>query len=194
MKRIKQSYNAGIGSYCELDTGVTFRDKPSIDSQGEIYLISLQDVNTPFIQGLGKLCIKDEVPTNQWLEEKDILFKPRGNFIASLVEEVPVYCVTMAPIIRIRVTSNQLIPEYLVWYLNSSYSQRHFQALAARSTLLAISKSQLETLPIIVPSLEKQKKIANIFKTHYKIIELQKNKIQVQEKLVNKILNKIIEV
>lgn len=95
-----------------------------------------------------------------WLTDGDILFAARGSRnYAALVERCPEHTVASPHFFIIRVKREDVLPEYLVWFLNQVPTSRYFQREAEGSRTLSIRRSVLENTPIAVPSLERQQQI-----------------------------------
>jgi restriction endonuclease S subunit len=60
--------------------------------------------------------------------------------------------------IRIQ-SSTALLPTFLAWQINQTPAQGYFSRLAQGSVLRNIKKSELATLPVVIPPLETQQKI-----------------------------------
>ena len=56
----------------------------------------------------------------------------------------------------------QILPEYLAWFINNSKEIKIFHKQKATTTIPSISISQLSDLEIAVPSLSKQKLVVDI--------------------------------
>lgn len=74
-------------------------------------------------------------------------------------------------IIRIRLSnaSNVLcpiLPEYLAAYINSPVAQRHFTKHTQGSMISGVGKRDLLTLPVYMPPLEDQERIAELVRVH----------------------------
>lgn len=84
------------------------------------------------------------------------------NFVAALVPHLSEDLLVAAPMIRIEVEKDVLLPEYLVWFINSSYGAAYFKEFAKGTAMPLISKSVLEKMPVKLPSLESQKNIVDL--------------------------------
>ncbi len=62
----------------------------------------------------------------------------------------------------LRVKNENLLPQYLAWWLNQSKAQSYFQALASRGRISFISKSALSRLQVQIPPLSVQKKVVRM--------------------------------
>lgn len=95
------------------------------------------------------------------LKPNDILFAVKGhrNFAVKYSLDIgPAVASSVFTVIRIR-HPDQVIPEYLIWYLNQPQSQAYFQAQSQWSTLPSLNQKTLESLEIRLPSLTKQRSI-----------------------------------
>lgn len=103
-----------------------------------------------------------------YLRPGDVLFMAKGTRNdAALVGDVPPNTVCTPNFYRIRLKpeTDGLLPEFLNWQLNHLDAQRYFSMCSQGSAASSITKSQLETLPIIIPSLEAQRVMVNLADT-----------------------------
>ncbi len=64
-------------------------------------------------------------------------------------------------IFRVRLTSTEILPIYLMWLIGSPYGKAYFLRSAKQTTGIAsINKTQLSDFPVIVPPIELQMKFA----------------------------------
>jgi len=71
----------------------------------------------------------------------------------------PGMAVVAAPLLRIRVTDNSVLPEYLNWFIRQAPAQAFLTSHARGTAQKMISKEALEELEIFIPPLERQKAI-----------------------------------
>ena len=75
----------------------------------------------------------------------------------ALLHEPPNDCIHQNHVFRVRVQDERLRPEYFEYYLQSSKAKDYFFSCAKRTTGIAtINKKQISSLPVIVPSIERQ--------------------------------------
>ena len=99
-----------------------------------------------------------------------------------------------APFQRIRLRdTSKIIPEYLLWYINCKEAQAYFAANKTGSSLVMISTAVLANLPVVIPSLEIQKKIIEINYLSGREIELQEELIKKKKMLTETLLLKTLE-
>ena len=57
---------------------------------------------------------------------------------------------------------DEVLPEYLTWYLNSASSQNYLKSQAVGSSIVSISKFVIDELELSIPDLNTQKAILKI--------------------------------
>lgn len=107
----------------------------------------------------------------------DILFAAKGykNFAVAYKNNYPP-SVASTSFFVIRLKTNNILPEYVAWYLNNSTIKKYLKGKAIGTSIASIAKPVLEDLEIYIPDLQKQKTII-------KIDSLQKN----EQSLANRI-------
>ena len=101
------------------------------------------------------------------LNNGDILFAAKGfNNFAVVYNSTIGQAVASSSFIIIRISGeyqNKILPEYLVWFINTTPQIKVFHHSKAASTIPSISISQLKNLMVDFPNIEKQKLIIKIF-------------------------------
>ncbi len=94
------------------------------------------------------------------LINNDILFAAKGdkNF-AFLYQQQLGAAVASSTFFVIRIYHSNVLPEFVVWYLNHPNTQHYLKAQAKGSALPSVTKKTLGDLKISVPIVEKQRKI-----------------------------------
>ncbi len=134
------------------DTGTVNIIKPSIVNNGIID------------EERFEKCEYNEKFEKSFLKKGDILFQAKGNkFEAILINKDYENLISNQIYFNIRV-SQEILPEYLVWYLNSEDAKLYYEKNTSGSTVKSINKKALEQLEIEVPTLEKQTEIVNLLK------------------------------
>jgi len=121
----------------------------------------------------------------------DVLFAAKGtkNF-AACYEKTDIPAVASTSFFVIRLFSNNILPQYLRWFLNHPDTQLLLKSKARGTSIASISKVVLEELEINFPSLQRQSIILQIDKL-YKKKKLLKQQMehlrdkQIQQQLIN---------
>jgi restriction endonuclease S subunit len=56
------------------------------------------------------------------------------------------------------------LPEFLAWQMNLPHAQRYFAQSATGSYITSIRRQVLETLPLLIPSLDRQRLLVSLAK------------------------------
>lgn len=154
----------------EIRPGYPFRGKLPLSEKGEAFVVQFRHI----VVGDS---LRDEAGLDldrahltgrkkpNFLRSGDVLFMAKGtrNF-ATTVVTVPdtTVCTPNFYHLRIRSRASLLEPEFLAWQLNHWDAQRYFAACSQGSVAPSVTKSQLGHLPIVIPALKQQKRIANL--------------------------------
>jgi len=180
-----------------ISVGYPFRGSIPEVAGGDVCVIQMKDVSPDGINWNG--CIKTELKGKRapgWLQEGDILFTARGsrNYAALVDQQANQKPIVAAPHFYVLSCARQdVLPEYLAWFINQSPSQRYFQREAEGSLTKSIRRSVLESLPIVVPSLVKQHSIIKLAQTVSKERQVMQQLINRGEKLMNAIANDLLQ-
>lgn len=97
----------------------------------------------------------------EWLQPGDVVFVARGarNFAVCLQDVLrPAVCSQYFFLLRVKASSG-LLPDFLAWQINGAPAQRYLASNAEGSDQLSIRRGVLESLPIVVPPIAKQRLI-----------------------------------
>lgn len=143
-------------------------------------------------------CVSTKLPGKkmpQWLHTGDVLVVARGfNFFAVHVHAIPDgFQAAAAPAFFVlRPEGEEVLPEYLSWWLNQAPTQRYFEKAAEGSTIKSLKRSALENTPVIIPPLEQQQRIValvHLWQEENRLLEqLRQNTQQLQTALVHQLL------
>lgn len=180
-----------------IHLGYSFRSRIINEKEGSISVIQMKDVSEKNIlsnqsQNFSKI-LSDDIKEHHLVQRNDIIFRSRGtSTTAAIISEDIGVATVAAPLLKIRVASDQIIPEYLCWYINNRLSQAFFASRAKGTFQKMITKNSLEELEINLPSLEKQKVIIDLARLEGKEESLlkrlaDKRKYYLEEQLLNAI-------
>ena len=93
----------------------------------------------------------------------DILFQARGVVhFAYCIEDDLKDTLAAGSFYILRTKNDDLLPEYLAWWLNQAPAQAYFQSQARGAGMSFISKSTLSRLQVQIPPLSVQKKVVKM--------------------------------
>ncbi len=115
------------------------------------------------------------------LRRDDLLFMARGTRNYSVIlKEIPDQLLAAACFFIIRISSKEVLPDYLFWYLNQVPVDRYVKRLSGRGVHMpVVRRSVLESIDIPIPTVEVQNKIS-------KLDVLFRNEMALLEKLAEK--------
>ena len=120
--------------------------------------------------------------TPDFLEKDDIVFTARGNKnFAVCLDEVPTKAVCSPHFFQIHIRENsksEVLPCYVAWLINQVPAQQYLMSSAEGTMIRSIRRVILEKLPIVIPSMKKQKAIVGLdaqIKQEYDLLQKQMN-------------------
>jgi len=116
------------------------------------------------------------------VEVNDIIFPRRGDIAKRIIinpEQAGSFCGTGC--IKLRGTGKILDPEYLFYYLKQKSIIFWIEQQAVGATMLNLNTSILRSVPIILPPLKTQRKIASILSAYDNLIENNLKRIKLLE-------------
>lgn len=191
-----KNYTCLLKEIANIRTGYSFRTKIQPDYTGNTLVVQLKELsekNTIDISTAVKIDMSD-ISENYLLQKGDLVFRSRGmDSTAAIMNMDADNVILSAPFQRIRISKPlEIIPEYLLWYINSKEAQTYFTANKTGTSVSMISTAVLAELPVIVPPLEIQQKTIDINRLSEKEIELQEELIKKKKLLIETVLLKAI--
>jgi restriction endonuclease S subunit len=151
-----------------ISSGYSFRGKINGSPNGNLRVVQLKDMENEYTS-ISNDCTfidADEVKEKYYLKKGDILFISKGanNFatVFDLDDKFP--SVASSVFYVIKLDTVKAVPNYVAWYINKTEVQQYFQTRAEGTYSLSINREVVEGIPIKLPSLEIQKKIAKVAK------------------------------
>lgn len=186
-----------LNEIADIRTGYSFRSKLEPDADGNALVVQLKELsekNTIDISTAVRINMSD-ISENYLLKKGDLVFRSRGmDSTAAIMDIDSDNIILSAPFQRIRLRDNMAImPQYLLWYINSKEAQVYFSTNKTGTSVSMISTAVLAELPVAVPVLEIQRKIVDISILSEKEIELQEELIRKKRLLTETVLLKTLD-
>jgi len=180
-----------LGHIAHLQTGIFAKTV----SKGDIVYLQAKHFteNGQLRSSLHPDLKADNITDKHLLKQGDVLFAAKGtkNF-AAWYESKNQPAVASTSFFVIRLTEKNILPEFLVWFINHPTAQKFLKGKAIGTSIVSISKSVLEELEISIPDLQTQKAILQITqlrnteKILMRKIETLREK-QIQQQIINAI-------
>lgn len=95
-------------------------------------------------------------------------------------------------LIRAKFDQSIVLPEYAYMYSLSPWARRYFLSISQTTTMTTIGQDELGSLPIAVPSLEKQKQICDSYSKIFSIILSHKKEMKKINRMQGKYINRTL--
>ncbi len=182
-----------LKNIAEIQSGYPFRGAVVAGPpQCGVAVIQMRDLREELVPDLREVVWSDTIsakPTHL-LKVGDVLFRGRGNAPAGYcLQELPAQSIAAAPLLRLRIRSNVLLPKFLAWYLRQETAQAYFEEKAQGSSMRIVGVDVLENLPIPVVSLEQQQKIVALVELAERECRLRQRLGELKSTYVNKVIN-----
>jgi len=150
-----------------IQSGYISRGKIEPREDGTYFLLQARDVDADRLtyQADNLIHFIPVLSRKDWtLRTGDVLFMARGTRNYSvLINEIPERALAAACFFIVRVSSDQVLPYYLRWYLNQAPVDHYLSRHSGRGVHMpVVRRSVLESIEIPIPPLSIQNKIANI--------------------------------
>lgn len=188
----KKSQAICLVTLAKLLAGHPLRGGVEHDPAGDISVVQLKDTDPVAGVGMSNLPRISFSGRNEptFLEQGDILFVNKGMRFYGAYVDKPLKRVVAAPhFFILRADRSKVLPEYLVWFLNSHRARRYYSQCAAGTALPHMTRKSLEDMPIEVPGLKRQALIAKIHQCSLRERELTERLLERHELLVSSLLD-----
>ena len=131
------------------------------------------------------------------LRKGDVLFTEGGDFDklgrgTVWQDEIP-RCLHQNHVFSVRVHADEMLPYFLATYASSFWGRTYFRSCSKQTTNLAsINSTQLKAMPLPVPPLPEQQKIAAILSTWDRAIELTEKLIAAKQKRKQALMQQLL--
>ncbi len=144
--------------------GYHFRGKIQPVDEGRYQLIHIKDVSrgaADSFSSLMRVNIKDLKP-DQVLREGDVILVGRGDRRTAVAIESDLKDTTVGSQFFILRVNHRADPAYLAWALNQDFAQRYLEENSVGTNVKILSKDAVAHMPIVLPDMETQQRIATL--------------------------------
>ncbi len=148
-----------------VQSGYSFRSRLESMDSGTVAVIQMKDLASDNKVNCDELVRLDmEIPKEHHLVRSgDLIFRSRGlTSNSALLVDDPGDAILAAPLLRIRITNDCIMPAYLNWFISQRPAQVYLASCSEGTSLKMISKLSLENLEVVVPSLQQQRMIVEL--------------------------------
>ena len=166
------------------------------DTNPDVYYIQSTDFDSDkkWVENLNPVLSAGPKLEKHILNQGDILFAVKGReFFAVVYDGRYAPAVSSSTFLVLQVKAKNILPEYVVWFLNHSKSQAILWSMARGTAISSITKSTLEQIEIPIPSVSKQNSILEFSNLQKKEKQLQQQIIQLKQVYINELTYKSIQ-
>lgn len=127
------------------------------------------------------------------IKKNDIVVSSRGSFRAGIVGSGNKNIIAASSVYILRLKNDDIRPEYLMIYLNSSHGQKQLIESSTGVAVKSIKKNDLENIKVIAPTVEKQEKIIEVYCANNKLQESLARKIELINNINEVAINKLLK-
>lgn len=151
-----------LADVARVTSGLTVRGRLDAETRG-VLAIQMADLS---IGGALEVRNMARIPPphpRYMVSRGDVLLRSRGaSTIAWAVpDNLPEPAVAVLPLFIIRPTAETYDPDFLAWWLNQPNAQTHLRRAAQGQSIQMVAKATLESVPLLLPPLGQQRRIAD---------------------------------
>ncbi len=183
-----------------ITSGYAFRGAITPDKDGNILVFQAKDLirGVPVIDTESLTRVPFDMPGYAGhLKTNDVLLIARGMkagaFRATVFMSEAKNVIASSSVHIIRVSSPEINPEYLSYYLNSRAGQIALAGIVTGSYIGALPRRELEKIEIPIPVLEKQKTIINLYKNIEKQQGITEHRSELKKQIINATFSNLIK-
>jgi restriction endonuclease S subunit len=153
-----------LSSLATIHSGYPFRGRLQNDPTGEVRVLQIRDLRLNDMLNPDDMT-KIKAPRSQaarLLEPGDIIIPARGEHYRAISFNLPAPTIASSQLLTLRVTSDEVLSDYLCWALNQAAAQHTLRSESRGSNIPLLSRQSLGAVSIPVPALTTQKKIIEL--------------------------------
>ncbi len=192
----QQKMERSLKEIADIKAGYSFRAAIPGSENGNYRVIQIKDVDYRGFVSSGDLikAAVDLIKPEYLTQPGDVLFTSRGtNRRAAVVDETTAAAIFVSQIYALKIKTDALVPEYLAWYLNQKSAQKFLEEHASGSYIQNIRHDVLAQLPVVLPPVETQKRIVEIYRLGLQEREMAEKIAEKRWQVVEKTLLELIK-
>ena len=186
---------ARLKDIASIHIGYHFRGQIRPVKDGQYQLIHIKDISQGSWSSSDNLIRVniDDLKAEQLLRKGDVILVGRGERRPAVAITDDVNNTTVRSQFFIIRAHPVLDPHYLAWTLNQDSSQKYLEEKSVGTNVKIVSKEVLSYLPIVLPDLETQRKIATLHSLNEKQRQLMNTIAEKRYQLTERALLNLVE-
>ena len=180
-----------LADIADIRQGYQVRKEAEGNKGHTVNIIKMADITTDYTIEWDRLSVVrlENIKSSHYLENEDIIFCARGaDNYSIMIDEPKTDSIAAYHFLVISPDPQQVVPAYLAWFLQLPVSRAYFTGNALRGTVPLVKKETLAKYEIPLIDLEKQERVAELYKLKNKEKTLVYQLADKREKLINAIL------
>lgn len=185
-----------LNAIADIRAGHTFRGRIDEDPAGNTPVLQIKDLKDQ------AMLTADRLPRIKWQGAKaimsvqpgDIVLPARGEYYLASVLQGDAPVIASSQLFVLHLTSKDITPEYLSWYMNQRVAQNYFLTHRSGTGMPMLNKQSLGALPVAVPSLATQEKIVSVQRCWEQEKQLTEQMLANREEMLKGIFQQLLEV
>lgn len=173
-----------LSEIAEVVSGVYLQAEP----YGDISYLQIKDLLSESPEKTASKVALSPKNERYLLAKGDLLFAGKGTTYLCKVFDLDIPAIASTTLYIIRLTSKDILPDYLCWYLNQPSVMALMKAQQVGTGTPLIHKQVIESLEIPVPDLETQRRIVELAKLQIREIELYQAIAEKRTSITNQLL------
>lgn len=173
-----------LSEIAEVVSGVYLQAEP----YGDISYLQIKDLLSESPEKTASKVALSPKNERYLLAKGDLLFAGKGTTYLCKVFDLDIPAIASTTLYIIRLTSKDILPDYLCWYLNQPSVMALMKAQQVGTGTPLIHKQVIENLEIPVPDLETQRRIVELAKLQIREIELYQAIAEKRTSITNQLL------
>lgn len=172
-----------LSEIATIQSGYSFRVKVVSVDGGSLGVVQAKDINGLYVDEDGIAKINQPYAESRIQKTGDVLLTSRGSFRAGVSKFIKP-TIASSSLFTIRLTSEDVLPEYLAIYLNSEPAQYYFSLNAKGATIQSLAITDLQNLNVPIVPLASQRIIIDLQQN----VESQRNILNRKQDIINQVL------
>ena len=179
-----------LSEIAEVVSGVYLHAEP----YGNVSYLQIKDLLTESPEKTASKVTLSPKNERYLIVKGDLLFAGKGTTYLCKVFDLDIPAIASTTLYILRLTSKDILPDYLCWYLNQPSVMALMKAQQVGTGTPLIHKQVVENLEIPVPDIDTQRQIVELAKLQTREKELYQTIAEKREQLTNQlIMNKLNE-
>ena len=177
-----------LSEIAEVSSGVFLQTEPF----GDVSYLQIKDLLSESPEKTASKVALSQKNERYLLKKGDLLFAGKGTTYLCKVFDLIIPAIASTTLYIIRLTSKDILPDYLCWYLNQPNVMAMMKAQQVGTGTPLIHKQVVEDIEIPIPELETQQHIVELARLQAREKELYKAISEKRQLIINQlIMNKL---